>query len=948
MSTPCDNVGEFVDGELSAVDAAAFREHLVDCAQCQADVKGFVHLELLRPPQAAPKIIPFRSRRIQAVLVPLAVAASVLLTLRWWPSTATDALELPPYRQLEARLSHPLLAGHRPYGVERGASATEFALPLEQLARLQRKGELHALASAYLAYGQPEQARPNLERAPTSPDVESDRAVVDMSAAQWESALQRLDTVLAARPNHPQAMWNRALVLRELGLKALAARAFETVALRGEAGWADEARQRGRALEAELASLRDAWEQVRAQGQLLVKEGTPIDLNAARQSTGLARLYLYDAIRSAPTEARVRSLKPLAEMLDEQSKQPVLALTVQATAQRFSSTRADLAEAYRTLALGGAAANEDVTRWLNQARARGDDDLFLGFLLQSDRAGQAPDDYASAAERLNDPWFSRLAVQVRAASLIASGQLPQAEAMLSHGLEACAQPGIEYRCAHLELLMTNLLLQQHRLPEAVQHIARGRALAASDWGLELSFLSALGDSARLRNGVSLAQAYLGERLARQPDDCSVQRHTHLSLAAMQMLQLDAPKARAELQQAPTCGEPLTLQAALLIADLQRFEPRPAEVTEALASLHARGDPSALARFIEGRLEASRSSERAEALWQEALVLADAQPSWVQDAQKARAYSHSALAMEAARRGDFARGLSWLAAATHQGVPQQCAVAVSTDDERYFAVAVAKEGAVVGHFSSGRTAPEVLPPLPESLLQHLADCVDVAVLAAPPWHGRAGLLPPEFAWSYRSRETRPKASKPARRLVISDVEPPAALGKPRLRAWSDAASSVTDVKLVGALATPRRVLAAMQDATEIELHAHGLVNLAFSDASFVALSEEPDGSYALTASAVTATSLRGSPLVVLAACQAAQVAPYLHEAWSLPIAFVRAGASGVLASPAQVHDADAGAFFDAVLARVRAGQSASTSLRDERMRWLRREPNSWVSEVVLFQ
>jgi cellulose synthase operon protein C len=89
--------------------------------------------------------------------------------------------------------------------------------------------------------------------------------------------------------------------------------------------------------------------------------------------------------------------------------------------------------------------------------------------------------------------------------------------------------------------------------------------------------------------------------------------------------------------------------------------------------------------------------------------------------------------------------------------------------------------------------------------------------------------------------------------------------------------------------------------------------------------------------------------VLAACQAAVGArsQVLHA--SLPASFIKAGARLVLASPTPVEDAEAGAFFEGVLARVRAGQPAAIALRDERQapRW-RHNQRSWTQDVVLFR
>src|SRR5437016_3333695 len=83
----------------------------------------------------------------------------------------------------------------------------------------------HPSATAYLG------------RAPPSPDVASDRALVQRTSGQLSDALITLDGVLETAPRHAQALWNRALVLRDLGLPLSAAAAFDAVAALNEPGW---------------------------------------------------------------------------------------------------------------------------------------------------------------------------------------------------------------------------------------------------------------------------------------------------------------------------------------------------------------------------------------------------------------------------------------------------------------------------------------------------------------------------------------------------------------------------------------------------------------------------------------------------------------------------------------------------------------------------------------
>jgi hypothetical protein len=69
---------------------------------------------------------------------------------------------------------------------------------------------------------------------------------------------------------------------------------------------------------------------------------------------------------------------------------------------------------------------------------------------------------------------------------------------------------------------------------------------------------------------------------------------------------------------------------------------------------------------------------------------------------------------------------------------------------------------------------------------------------------------------------------------------------------------------------------------------------------------------------------------------------------LPLAFTRAGARAVFASPAPIRDADAGAFFDGVLARTREGATPARALRDARVSALKKEENSWIRSVLVFE
>src|SRR5207253_10324282 len=129
---------------------------------------------------------------------------------------------------------------YRPYDVPRGG-APAGQVPLGTLAKLEEKGDLQGLATGQLLRGEREQAARTLARAPRSPDVDSDRAAAALQSGAADEALILLDPVLSVNPSHPQALWNRALALRELGLPLAAAEAFTAAAALKEPGWSGEA-----------------------------------------------------------------------------------------------------------------------------------------------------------------------------------------------------------------------------------------------------------------------------------------------------------------------------------------------------------------------------------------------------------------------------------------------------------------------------------------------------------------------------------------------------------------------------------------------------------------------------------------------------------------------------------------------------------------------------------
>ncbi|WP_224372969.1 CHAT domain-containing protein [Hyalangium versicolor] len=863
-------------------------------------------------------------------------------------------------RTLEARLSHPGADLHRPYhAVARGSGGTALDVPLEVLARMEAQGDLRGLAAACLLRGAPELAASYLEKAGASPEVDNDRAVLALLKGNSAGALELLDEALQGRPRFTQALWNRGLALRELELWALSAEAFEAVAAQGELGWADEARTRGQAMRERLRVEQQRWNDATRAGRALVLERGSVPVEELQARPDLYRLYLYDAIRAAPDTQRLRELWPVAETLDAHFGGSALRDAVRWAEARDFQRRAPLAALYRFVfqyepVPGGMPA------YLAKLRATGEVDLLMGTLLFAGEVGKDVEAYARLAEQSRDPWFHLIAEHERAKAAIVRGELFQAEQILLAATRQCREGTLAYRCGTLLERLGMVYRRLWWLPEATRSMqeARGFYERSGIWPSENDLHLQLGQLARLQGQNVLARALLDDALAHFPEDCAIRQFVRSNDAMALLEDLRIEDARAAIREGLSCGRLKSTVGALALSELARLRPEPGQDSQmpaALEALRRSGgiDPGELALLShsEGRLLLEQDRARGEELLRHTIAETEQLPRTSAEAREARTYSYTALLMTAGKAGEWPRVLSLLGEEAGSTLPTLCLLAVTVDRERTLALALGPEGRLETRYDESRREPlgeDGRGIVPQELASALRACDQVSVLARPPLHGRAGLLPDDVAWRYLTPRTSspPLAPVPSRRLVVKDVEAPPALGLPRLGAWEPAGEGFT--VLSGAAATPSRVLEAMTEATEVEVHAHGLINPTLSDASLLVLSPEASGRYALTAGEVRSHPLRGHPLITLAACRAAHTAHHLHEPFSLPVAFLEAGARAVLAATVDIPDAEAGPFFVAVQNRIRSGQSPATALRDVRLEWLRDNPESWVRAVLVFE
>ncbi|WP_342374967.1 CHAT domain-containing protein [Myxococcus stipitatus] len=1000
MNSACNDLQRFLDGQMNAGEQGRFREHLGRCLHCEAGFLEGIQLELLAHKALTPEVNPSEGlspprppppepggwksllrRRGGLVLLVAGLALSLLVpSLDHAGVDSMSWLVKEGSRVLEARVTYPAVDSHyRPFVPNRGGAVSApgvETVPIQALSKLEARGDLHGIATAYLLRGAPRQAEAFLKRLPPSADRDSDLALlaledarqgggpVDTHSARLEEALVLLDGVLRAAPRHPQALWNRALVLGELGLSLQAADSFSEVAKLEEAGWSAEAETRARTLrEATLLRGRKWKEAFASTRDLLTDPAAPVPLELAREHPGIVRLGFYDAVRAATTRAEVLRLQPLARALDERYGGQVLQRWVSQVAERDFARRAPLAREYARMVLGTLPPSGEV---MARLRDSGEEDLYLGALVRA-AAGRHPADVATLVRlgrASEDPWMQLLVEVEQAKVEQREGRSWAAETRLLESLETCLKQRMVYRCLSLERALADLYLELHRPAEAFQHAwsGWGRAREALEWQYEQVFLQLLADVARYQHSFTSARAYLEESLLRMPEDCAQRTHVHSNIALLEWQRFRPKAARESLERALECERPLGLTGALTLSEMARSIPsgNDAQVLRrALADLRRGGvspGREALLLSIEGQFVMEASRDAGQSLIHRSLALAEQEPDSV-DARKAHAFGYATLISEAGREGAWDEALRLMGQELLlEPVPMRCLLAVSLQHERTLVLVRDAKGALKGSYSTERKEPlrdDASGLVPAELLKELVGCTHVDVLTRPPVHGLTGLLPDFLAWSYRvGRGVQPPAVVGGRsnHLVITEVSSPPSLRLPKLGALTP--PRVPDpwrVELRGAEATPSRVLSEMTEASEVEIHTHGLYSSSMSDASMVVLAPDSDGSFALTADKVRRTRLSRAPLVLLAACGAARTAPFPHESFSLPMAFISAGASAVLASSVEIPDT-AGAFFEKVRERIRAGTRPSVALRDSRASWREAHPEDarWLSHVLLFE
>lgn len=943
-----ERTSAYFDGALAPADEAEALAHLGQCAACQQLLGDAVAIDALlstraaaeplsqappirREPRAASASAEPRGRGrwIVAGVVALAAAVALWLGVRRPPAETPSvvAIELASERAVEARFTGAQFARHRPLRVLRGDVARE-AIPLQTMAELERRGEHAELVAALVASGDLVRARELAAKLPESAQRESDRAAIALASGDPELALAHVYHALDRDPELVAAHWNFALAARSLGLWRVARAALERVIAAGEPGWADEARAQLAVVERELAGDA-AYPDIDRRGREMIAGGPPLTAADVDLAEAQVRIHFYDAVRLAGDAARIDALRPLATALDAKSG------TAHATAaldRAEPALAARFGARYRTLIEQRSQA-PDVPALLAELRAAGPKAHFLraGAIILADQATARWKELRDLVSPWRDPWFDLLVEHERIRATWPGNDL-RAEQPLVTALAGCTNPAWALRCAGMANDLAQLLFATGREALAATRGAEAVELyrRAGFPRLRTHARALVAEIHRRRGRTARARAEFDEIVLASIDQkaCDLERYARIGHAGIAIVDGDWAAARRALPAATPpegCAPDPDVLGLAAAADLARQTGAPEDVAAARQWIERTREPAGggFAIVADARIARGEDPEKTRALADWLARTPESDDPYI---AAARTWGTTTLIADAGARGDWAEVIA-VAVTSPRLANVPCVFVASSDDEA-LTLAVRAKGVASGVHRKipvrDLATTELASP---ELASALSGCPEIAVVARPPLHGRADLLPPSLPWWFAGDVAataipRPSSPAPQRSLEVVDARPPDP-SLPRLAPIPSAAKF--DVSIAGDAATPSRVLAALADATYAELHVHGVAAAYNDDAAYLALSPDPTGAFALRAGAVRAAKLRKAPLVVLAACRAAEVAPYLRQRWSLPDAFLAAGASAVVASDVAIPDADARRIFDELHRRIAAGESVTAAV-----------------------
>lgn len=938
----------YFDGELPDAQHAEALSHVAACPECQRVLGSAVALDAAasqRPRVIEQDVLAARRARARWPVVAIAagvvaVAAAVMIWfVRPTPSTQRP-LELPAERAIAMRFTGDAFAKHRPYAAMRSGTTRDEAISLDTLAALEKRGDLRNLVAALASSGDLARAEQVAAKLPPDAATESDRAAIAFARRDAEAALAHAFRATDADPSLLAAWWNLGLVAHELGLPRVAKDAFAKIVSRGEPGWSAEAAKEIDALDREISS--EDLADVDRRGKAMLTGGALLTNADVAQYAAPARVAFYDALHVTTSRAEVERLRPLAKALDDASGLTTATAALERIAATDFTVRAKVASRYRELVTANPS-DEEVERLIADLRKLGAPvaDIYVDTVLYTNYGPRYAAELVAITKPWGDPWFDLVVERDRISAAFPSGDL-RAEPALAAALDRCTNPAFAMRCGQLSMALGTLLLATGRIEEAETRVraavdahARGRSVR-----MFRAARTFLGEIHRRRGRFALARAELLEEVfaARTAGHCYLERYSQIGLANIAFMSRELSAARSLLPPAKPpqgCAPVADIIGLITAVDIARMtdDPRDHETARAWVTYARAANAGPAVTVAAARvLPPDPAALTALRDW-----LARSERGYAND--ELRVLGFSTMITDAGTRAAWTEVLDIAKAEYRLANDAPCLVVASLDDAR-FTVAY-RAGSVAG--GESQTIVGATPAISSALTAKLAACTGIAVIARVGMHGRADLLPPEYPWWFAA-DGEPARVVAAQRqaLQVVDVQPPPGASLQRL-APLGASKETFDVTLAGTQATPERVLAALATATYVEIHAHGVVSTANQDAAFLALSPDPSGRFALDAGMIRKAKLSSAPIVVLGACRAAAVASVFRERWSLPDAFIVAGARGVIAADEPIPDTEARPILDEIHRRIATGEDPAAALAA-----VRKAHGGWSAHLMLFR
>ncbi|HEU4923788.1 MAG TPA: hypothetical protein VFT23_12010, partial [Burkholderiales bacterium] len=555
-------------------------------------------------------ILPFPSRpRTQWVLMTAGVAmAAAIALVFWWhrdepqPAVAQiEPIQLAPERRVEVRFSDPAFDAHRPLLVMRASGQPRSEpIGLSVVAGLEQRGQINAVIAARALAGDVQAAIDHARKLPATARSLSDRAALELLAVTGQDSVPRprqeqaadhaislTSGALRLDPNCVQAMWNKALALKLLGLPLEAARVFDEIAKRGELGWSTEARSKADDLNSGYQAEAQDRKQLAKEIAGMISGGAPLAPDRARRAPSEARKALYEAVATASTTSRLDELLPLAETLDAMFSTATLVPLVKQVRGSNLAQRAPLAQTLRAFLVDEQPKGELETLRTRALRLGLTDIALASFLAVPDSEIEEKRLVAlvQLADKQPDAWWRVLAGLRRTYFLQYIKRDPSgAEASARATAPLCSQLPNLLQCGLITMLAGAANGDMGRLDTALKQFADARKIARqlATRDEEAIVLNVVAQVTSLRaqaaiDSVALSEAYFGEFAARS-DTCNTRLYAldFLALAALERRRYDQAadfRARADALESGRCsGSPLrlngeTVRLRLLLAGI---------------------------------------------------------------------------------------------------------------------------------------------------------------------------------------------------------------------------------------------------------------------------------------------------------------------------------------------------------------------------------------------